>query len=265
MQPTTSGDADGDIAVAALEDGLVRITIDRAHKHNALARPVLRALAAAVGAAGANPQTHCILIGGAGDKYFAAGGDLVDLAAVRGPGETGAMVDEATAALDAVRRCPVPVVAYLNGDALGGGAELAVACDMRLFAPHSRLGFIHGRIGITSAWGGGTDLCTLVGPAHAMRMMSRCEMVDAQRALRWGLADAIVVDGPTGNDAQDFLEPLLGLSRTVLEGIKAQTAALRQGDSHAARRAIERRHLIATWASVEHWTAVDRFLKREDD
>ena len=265
MQPTTAGDANGDIAIDALGERLVRITINRAHKHNALARPVLRALAGAMKAAGGNPQTHCVLISGAGDKYFAAGGDLVDLAAVRSPAETGAMVDEATAALDAIRSCPVPVVAYLNGDALGGGAELAVACDMRLFAPHSRIGFIHGRIGITSAWGGGTDLCALVGPARAMRMMSRCEMVDAGWALRWGLADAIVRDGPSGNDAQDFLQPLLGLSTTVLHGIKAQTAALRRGDSHAARRKIERTHLVATWASVEHWTAVDRFLNRDDD
>ncbi|MBK9609025.1 MAG: enoyl-CoA hydratase/isomerase family protein [Betaproteobacteria bacterium] len=252
-----------DILVDQRDSGLVWITINRAHKHNALARPVLDALADAVRTAGAAAATRCIVLRGAGDKYFAAGGDLVDLASVRTDDEINAMADHARGALDAVRECPVPIVAYMNGDALGGGSELAVACDMRVFAAHARLGYIQGRMGITSAWGGGADLCALVGPARAMRMMGRAEMVNAALALAWGLADLEARDGPDGEDMTAFLKPLLLLSPLVLRGIKAQTSAWRAGQPLAPRRAVERSHLLATWASAEHWAAVDRFLSKE--
>ena len=252
-----------DIVVDTSANGLVRITINRPHKHNALARPVLEALAAAVRDAGNDQRTRCILLQGAGDKYFAAGGDLVDLASVRSDDEINAMGDQATAALETVRECPVPVVAYVNGDALGGGSELAVACDMRLMAPHARIGFIQGRMGITSAWGGGPDLCALIGPARAMRMMTRCEMINAAVALEWGLADLEVHDGPEGDEVKAFLEPMLERSALVARGIKAQTLAWRQGHARAPRREVERAHLVATWASAEHWAAVDRFLAKD--
>jgi enoyl-CoA hydratase/carnithine racemase len=252
-----------DIVVDASPGGLVRITINRPHKHNALARPVLDALARAVAGAGDDARTRCIVLRGAGDKYFAAGGDLVDLASVRTDEEIDGMADGATAALGAVRNCPVPVVAYVNGDALGGGAELALACDMRVFASHARLGFVQGRMGITSAWGGGPDLCALVGPARAMRMMSRCELVNAELALAWGLADLEARDGPEGTDVKEFLKPLLDRSPLVLRGIKAQTSAWKSGLTVAPRREVERTHLRATWASAEHWAAVDRFLAKD--
>ena len=252
-----------DIDVDARDSGLVRITVNRPLKHNALARPVLAALAATVREAGSNVDTRCILLRGAGDKYFAAGGDLVELASVLSDDEIDAMGDEAGTALDAVRNCPVPVVAYVNGDALGGGAELVVACDMRLIAPHARIGFIQGRMGITSAWGGGPDLIALIGPARAMRMMARCEMITAAQAVAWGLADQEVSGGIDGDDVNTFLKPLLDRSALVVRGIKAQTLAWRNGLALDARRGVEREHLRATWASAEHWAAVERFLSRD--
>jgi enoyl-CoA hydratase len=251
-----------DVLVDTASNGLTWITINRARKHNALALPVLDAMARAVHEAARDACTRCIVLRGAGDKYFAAGGDLVDLAEVRSDAEIDAMSERASAALDAVRNCPLPVVAYVNGDALGGGAELAVACDMRMIASHARIGFIQSRIGITSAWGGGPDLCALVGSARAMRMMARGEMVGAQQAVAWGLADMEARDGPEGDDVAGFLAPLLERSPRVLRGIKAQTSAWRNGLSLASRRDVEREHLRATWASPEHWSAVERFLAR---
>lgn len=252
-----------EIAVDARDNGLVWITINRPLKHNALARRLLDALAAAVRAAGDDMQTRCIVVAGAGDNYFAAGGDLVDLASVCSADEINAMGDQATAALDAVRECPVPVIAYVNGDAIGGGAELAVACDMRIVAKHARIGFIHGQIGITSAWGGGPDLCALIGPSRAMQMMARCSMIDADLALAWGLADLVACDGRDGDDVRAFLAPLFERSALVVRGIKAQTSAWRRGAPRDARREVERGHLLSTWASAEHWAAVDRFLAKE--
>jgi enoyl-CoA hydratase/carnithine racemase len=256
-------DANSDLLVDRDVPGIVRITINRPHKHNALARTVLATLAETIRDADRDAATRVIIIRGCGDQYFAAGGDLVDLASVRGESATNAMVVEARGALDAIRDSAVPVIAYINGDALGGGAELAVACDHRMLEAHARIGFVQGRIGITSAWGGGTDLCNLVGSARAMRMMARCEMVGAEDALAWGLVDVVVSGGVDSEAFRSFVAPFLECSPLVLRGIKAQAMAWRAGLSFAERRAIEQKHLVSTWLSDEHWAAVDRFLERK--
>lgn len=251
-----------DITVEERAGGVVWITIDRPLKHNALARGVLSDLGQSVAAAGVRPDTRFIVVTGAGDRFFAAGGDLVELSSVRDEPATLDMAEQSRAALDAVRACPVPVLAYLNGDAIGGGAELALACDMRIQASHARIGFIQARLAISSAWGGGPDLCRLVGGARAMRMMGRGELIDAPQALQWGLADAVAADGPAGADVQAFLEPLRSCAPQVLRGIKAQTSAWRQGASYEARRAVERQQVLNTWLHDDHWRASDKFLAR---
>lgn len=243
-------------------NGRIDLTINRADKHNALSRSVLADLAQAVTASAQDPQTLFIVIQGAGNRYFAAGGDLVDLSSVRSPEATKAMSDEARAALDTIRDCEVPVIACLNGDAIGGGAELSLACDMRVMASTARIGYIHTKLAITPAWGGSTDLCNLVGSARALRMMSRCEMIPAELALQWGLADAVLSDGIAGNDMQKFLEPLLQRSATIMRCLKRQTRSARQGKSYTDRREAEQQDLIATWTHEDHWKAADNILSK---
>jgi enoyl-CoA hydratase len=262
MQPTTTAEASINVRVTEPQSGSVWLTLDRAQKHNALARPVLAELAAAVRDAGARDDVRYIVVTGAGDRYFAAGGDLRDLADVRDEAAVMAMMDEAGAALDAIRTCPVPVVAFLNGDAIGGGAELALACDMRLQSAHARIGYIQAKLAITSAWGGGPDLFQLIGPAHAVRMMSRCELVGAEQALSWGLADAVITDGPDGDDFAAFCKPLNACAPQVLRGIKAQAIAARQGLGWQAHRAIEKKHLVQTWLHDDHWAASEKLLSK---
>ena len=259
---TTEQAAASSIAVREPQPGAVWITIDRAHKHNALARPVLAELADTVRAAGERDDVRYIVILGAGDKYFAAGGDLRDLSNVRDEAAVLAMMEEAGAALDAIRQCPVPVIAFLNGDAIGGGAELALACDMRLQSKHARIGYIQAKLAITSAWGGGPDLFQLIGPAHAMRMMSRCELVPAELAVSWGLADAVISDGPDGNDVAAFVKPLNACAPQVMRGIKAQAITARQGAGWQAHRAVEQKHLVTTWLHDDHWAASDKLLTK---
>jgi enoyl-CoA hydratase/carnithine racemase len=244
-------------------DGRVlRVLLNRPERHNALSRPVLALLRTVFLEHAGDEGLACAVITGAGDRYFAAGGDLHDLSSVRTAEDTGRMADEARDALDAVRDFPVPVVALVNGDAIGGGAELALACDLRVLREGTNLGFVQGRLGITSGWGGGTDLCAVAGPARALRMTARGELVPAATALAWGLADAVVPADASEAGLNDFLAPMLAHSRAVLCGFKAQARAARRGETYDAQRALERASFVGTWTSDEHWAAVERLLKR---
>ncbi len=241
---------------------VLRVTLNRPSKHNPLSRSMLRRLRGIFEGARDNAEIACAVLTGAGERYFAAGGDLRDLAAVREEPEVRAMATEARSALDAVRDFPVPVVALLNGDAIGGGAELALACDLRVMREGSHIGFIHGRIAITSAWGGGPDLVSVVGPARALRMTARCEPVPAATALEWGLADAVAPAEALESTLQDFIAPILRQSRTALRACKAQARSARDGRARDDRRALELDAFVATWTHDDHWAAVDRILDR---
>ena len=266
QQPQPNRAADGTPADEALlvdrrEDDSLWITINRPQKHNPLSRAVLEALRQALEACVHDAELKCVVIRGAGERFFAAGGDLVDLNSVRDEAAVLKMSEDACAALEAVRVCPVPVIACLNGDAIGG-AELAMAADMRVMSAHARLGYIQGRLAITSAWGGGPDLFRIVGPARATRMMGRAEMIDAQTALQWGIAEAIVSDGVDGEDFASFMKPLLSMSPRVLRGIKAQAMAYRRGADWAESREVERKHLVTTWLHEDHWAAAEKIMSK---
>jgi enoyl-CoA hydratase/carnithine racemase len=256
--------ADDDVIVAR-DDRVLRVTVNRPRKHNALSRAVLARLRAALDAARGDDGIRCVVITGAGERYFAAGGDLHDLGLVRAEPEVREMSEEARAALDAVRRFPVPVIALLNGDAIGGGAELALACDLRVMRDGARVGYIHGRLAITPAWGGGADLIAVVGPARALGMMARAEMVPAATALQWGLVDAIAAADQLEPALAQFLGPMLQQSRRVLEGCKRQTLAARAGLAFDARRALELEAFVETWTHADHWDAADRILRRDGE
>ena len=239
-----------------------RITIRRIEKHNALSREVLAGLARVVSDAASDPMVNYVVIRGDGTHYFAAGGDLVDLSTIRSEADTAAFVTESRTALDTIRTSVVPVVAWINGDALGGGAELAMACDLRVMAPTARIGYVQSRLAITSAWGGAPDLCAVVGASHALRMMVRAELIGAEQALGDRLTDAIVEGDLDGPAAKAFFAPLDTSPRHVLAALKANVVACRSSFTYETSREVEHANLVATWTHPDHWAAVDRFLAR---
>lgn len=240
--------------------GLVRVMINRPDKHNPLSLEVLQQIAATLNAVADLPHIRCAVIRGAGERYFAAGGDLRKLADVRTAEETAEMMEASRAALDAIRAFPLPVIALINGDALGGGAELAVACDMRIVRSQARIGFIQGRLNICSAWGGGPDLFSLVGRSRALRMVTRAELVDAHTALIWGLVDEVCPDDDLEASLEAFVTSILKQAPLVLRAWKLQAQAARGLAPYAERRAIEREMIIKTWTHDDHWRAVQRVL-----
>lgn len=248
---------------AAAADGVLRVTIDRPHKRNALSRALLGELRAVFERRAGDAGLRLAVLTAAGDRNFAAGGDLRELAALRTESEAFTMATEARAALDAVRRFPVPVIAALNGVALGGGAELALACDLRIAAAHAGIGFVQGQLNIATAWGGGIDLMRLLGPVRALGVLARGEVIPAAQAQALGLVEAVAGgDEPFEAFVAGFVAPLRRQVPQVMRAFKAQALAERLGRPRAERERIEARLFSLTWVHEDHWTAVDRLFAK---
>ncbi len=240
---------------------LLRITINRPEKRNALSRAVLQELAEAFTQQAANHEWKLIILSGAGDKNFAAGGDLRDLSQVRSEQQAADMSHQARRTLDAISRFPVPVVAALNGDALGGGAELAVACDFIVAPSTSRIGFIQGKLNIATAWGGGSRLMQRVGATTALRLLARSELLQADAACQLGLIDAVAEPGESLEAClHTFTSPMLGQATQVLRAFKALALGQHQGLTATEMRELETHHLVTTWTHPDHWAAADKIL-----
>ncbi|MGE0253337.1 MAG: enoyl-CoA hydratase/isomerase family protein [Alphaproteobacteria bacterium] len=244
-----------------VRDRVLYATLNRPDKHNALRLALLDAIRLTFVEQATSDNLVAAVLTGAGTRSFAAGGDLRELDGVRGRAAAEQMERDARAALDAVRAFPVPVVAALNGNALGGGAELAVACDFRVVARGATLAFVQGRIGVSTGWGGGIDLHQIVGRARALRLLATCEAVDAARGLEIGLFDHVAAEGQDIAAAvEDFLAPLRRQHPQVMRGFKALADAYRSGADRAAMAAVERRHFVDTWLDEDHWRSVAKVL-----
>ena len=243
-------------------DGTVlRVTINRPEKRNALSQDLLAGLGEAFAAHAADEGLRAAVLRGAGDKNFAAGGDLRELDHVRGRDAAAEMATRSKAALSAVRNFPVPVVAALNGDALGGASELAVACDFRVAAAHARMGFVQGRLKVTTAWGGGIDLMHLVGPARALELLSHGRMVGGAQALSLGLFNAVAGEGQSLDEAVDgFLAPILEQAPQVMRAFKALSLAVRRGLPRHELEALETRMFTDAWVHDDHWAAAEKLM-----
>jgi enoyl-CoA hydratase len=250
--------------VVGTHDSVLRVRIERAEKRNALSTAVLAEIAEVFTAHASDSALKAAVLTGAGDKAFAAGGDLREFAGIRDEKGARELFEGASRALDAVRRFPVPVVAALNGVALGGGAELAVACDFRVAASHAAIGFVQARLNISSGFGGGTDLMRLLGPSRALLCALRAETFPAERAKAIGLVDAVCGAGEALDDCvARFLEPMLRQAPQVIRSYKAMALAERLGLRAQARWQIERDGLVTTWVHPDHWAAADRALDKD--
>lgn len=247
---------------ATIEGEILTVVIDRAEKRNALSRAVLAEIGAVFAAHATDVSLRGAILTGAGERCFAAGGDLHELAALRTREQAAGMAADAKAALDAVREFPVPVVAALNGDALGGGAELAVACDFRVAVTGARIGFLQSRLAITPAWGGSIDLMDLVGRRRALRLMATAEMLTAQDACEGGLIDMVAAPEETAvAAARRFLSPMSGRPAALLRSFKSFALAHRRHEPRPAMLDLETREFAEAWVSEDHWAAAASALK----
>jgi enoyl-CoA hydratase/carnithine racemase len=155
-----------------------------------------------------NASIRAVVITGSGDKAFSAGADLKERATMT-ENEVRAQLDLYRSELAPVDRCEKPVIAAINGAALGGGLELALACDLRVAANHALLGLPETSLGIIPAAGGTQRLPRIIGEARAKEMILLGRRLTASEALAWGLVNRVTPPGKSVvDDAVDWISPI---------------------------------------------------------
>jgi enoyl-CoA hydratase len=203
-------------------DGIALITINRPDKLNALDDRTMQELDAAFAAIAADPQTRGVILTGAGEKAFVAGADIGELA-TQSPVDGRERSRRGQRVLDRIERLGKPVVAAVNGFALGGGCELAMACHVRVASESAKLGTPEVKLGLMCGYAGTQRLPRLVGKGRALEMLLTGEMVDAAEALRIGLVNRVVPREKLLAEAEGLLRKMLANSplslRFTLEAV----------------------------------------------
>jgi len=238
----------------------LHLTINRPEKRNALSLELLHQIGSAFAQHAADATLKCAVLTASGDRCFAAGGDLRELEAVRSEADTLAMSRRARAALEQLRQFPVPVIAALNGHALGGGAELAMACDLRIATAKTELGFLQAQLNVTTAWGGGIDLLAALGSARALQLLLEARRIPAAEAMQLGLIQRVCMSDETLPDCTGaFIAPFLERPVQVLRAYKALALASRRA-LHERLTSQEEQGFTTTWIHADHWTAAEKAL-----
>jgi enoyl-CoA hydratase len=172
-------------------DGVAVVTINKPKVLNCLDTATVAEIEAAFTEMGCDDSVRCVILTGAGDKAFVAGGDIAEMS-VKNP-KTGKEYGLAgQRALFAIERCPKPVIAAINGYALGGGTEIAMACDIRIASEKAKMGQPEVGLGITPGFAGTQRLPRLVNRGRGKELVMTGETISAQEALRIGLVERVV-------------------------------------------------------------------------
>jgi enoyl-CoA hydratase len=199
-------------------DALAVVTVNRPAVLNALDRATIDALGAAMASLGADESVRVVIVTGAGEKAFAAGADIRELAALS-PLEARAQAERGQAVFAAIERLGKPVIAAINGYALGGGCELAMACTLRVAASSAKLGQPEIKLGLLPGYGGTQRLARLVGRARALDLLLSGDPIPADEALRIGLVDRVVAPA-------DLMAEARGLAATIASRPPAAVRAI---------------------------------------
>ena len=194
----------------AYDGPVATVTLNRPTVLNALNQQLFTDLDAVFALLAKDPSVRAILLTGAGEKAFAAGADISELAHT--DAATGAkLARRGQEIMSRMENCGKPVIACINGFALGGGCELAMACTLRIASEKARLGQPEVKLGLIPGYGGTQRLPRLVGPSAALKLVLTAEMIGAAEALRIGLVDEVLPP-----------DELMGRGRTMALQIAAQ-------------------------------------------
>ena len=193
-----------DFIVTNLEAGLYTITLNYPQKMNCMGFEMLEGLDNAIDFAKENNEVKAILFRGAGDRAFSTGANIKEFESLKDL-EVKRWIEFGNVINNKIETISKPTVAFINGYAMGGGLELALACDFRLASPTAILSSPEVSNGWLPGWGGMTRVRRLVGEANAKRIILLCERLDANQALQMGLVTRVVSE----NEVQDFMNTLI--------------------------------------------------------
>jgi len=213
--------------LSALKSGVLYITINREQKLNALNKETLAELADVIAYADSAEDVRAVLLTGAGEKAFVAGADISEFADCSAEnGEELARNGQKTV-FDAIANCSKPVIAAINGFALGGGLELAMACHIRIASENARLGLPEVSLGLIPGYGGTQRLTQLVGRGKAIEMIVTADMVTAVQAEKIGLVNYVVPQTELLAKAEELLAKIkLRAPLAITCAIEAVNASL---------------------------------------
>lgn len=202
------------------ERAVVTISINRPKVLNALNTDTLRELDTALAQVAEDAEVGAVVLTGAGDRSFVAGADISQFQGLQSAGEATQYALQGQAVLNRIESLPQPVIAAINGYALGGGCELAMACDIRLAADTARFGQPEINLGILPGFGGTQRLPRLVGRSGAKLLCLTGEPIAAADALRIGLVDRVVPAADLLDEARTLAQKLCSKAPTALALIK---------------------------------------------
>lgn len=238
--------------------GIMTFTIDRPEIRNAINDEVMQGLEKLVERATAE-LPRLVIITAAGDRAFCSGGDLSVFHALETEEQAYPMLKRMGDVLYQIKTLPVPVAALVNGTAVGGGCEIATACDYRLIRSHAKAGFIQGTLAITSGWGGGTYLFEALQHDQALKMLSEARLYSADELLVNGWATAVIQDD---EDAEKFVESFSEVLPDVHRAYKEMAVRRWRQTQLKERVEAEIRRCAQLWESEAHHAAVASFLKK---
>jgi enoyl-CoA hydratase len=241
-------------------NGLLFYTINRPEKRNAVNDEIMDGLEKAISMAEAE-DVKALVITGVGDKAFCSGGDLSVFHLLKTKEEAYPMLSKMAKIISKLLLLPKPTVALMNGVAIGGGCEIATACDFRLGRKGIKAGFVQGNLAITTGWGGGSILYEKFPASTALKMLADGEVLSADELLNIGFLDQIYEGDPYSN-CNAFLGKLLEKEVGVLS---AYVAILRRKWSDASileRIEQEAINCAILWGEEIHHQKVEEFLRQ---
>ncbi|MDQ7028225.1 MAG: enoyl-CoA hydratase/isomerase family protein [Anaerolineae bacterium] len=244
------------------ENGVVVITFNRPRAHNALTIEAMQLFQQSIYRLTDDSTIRAVILTGAGEKAFCSGGDLVELSQRTTEAAAREFITIMGDALLALERLPVPVIAAINGFALGGGSEIALACDIRIVDEAVKMGLVQIKMAVTPGWGAGQRLLRTIGYAKAMETLLRGAILRADDLLALGLANQVVATGQALTTALEFANESASQPPNVVRGIKA---LLQAGFNQPYEEALqtEREIFPPLWVSDAHIEAVEQFFQRQ--
>jgi len=235
-------------------------TLDRPEAKNALSGALLEALATAINDAANDPSIRAAILTGEGGA-FASGGDLRELRGRSNAEDAATLSDVGEYVCRRIGELPFPVLAVLPGVAFGGGAELAVACDLRIAEERARICFKQVRMGVTPAWGTIPRLVALVGPSAAARLLYTAQEINVGEARAMGLLDYVAEPGAAMATAIAWCTDIAAGSPLAVTETKRLLRTA--GDlNYQALRHLERDAFVRTWSGADHEEAMEAYFSR---